>query len=88
MAQRSTSSAKKPVNEIVMGKIKACVWENVHDDKTFHNVTVVRIYKDGNDWKETHSFGRDDLPVLQKVVTEAWEWIYVEAKEQRQRDAA
>lgn len=34
---------------------------------TRHNVTFQCIYKDGDDWKTTQSFGRDDLLVLAKV---------------------
>ena len=44
-------SANPPVHEIRMGKVKACVWENQNDGKTYHNVTVVRLYKDDDDWK-------------------------------------
>ena len=91
MAQRSNQSttAKKPVEEIRQGRIKAVIWENETDSGIRHNVTVARIYKDGEDWKESTSFGRDDLPLLQEVLHEAWKWIYDEgSSQQRQRDAA
>ena len=71
-----------------MGKIKCLIWQNSSGEKTFHNVTIVRIYKDGDDWKESTSFGRDDLPIVGQVTQEAWKWIYNEAREQRGRDAA
>ena len=36
-----------------------------------YNVTVGRLYKDGSNWKQTESFGRDDLSVLAKVADQA-----------------
>ncbi|WP_261340650.1 hypothetical protein [Planctopirus hydrillae] len=39
-------------------------------------MTVSRIYKDGEEWKQTESFGRDDLPLLAKVVDLAHTWIF------------
>ena len=92
MAQRSTNrsiEAKKPVEEIRQGRVKAVIWENETDSGIRHNVTVARIYKDGEDWKESTSFGRDDLPLLQEVLHEAWKWVYDEgSSSQRGRDAA
>jgi hypothetical protein len=46
---------------------------------TRHNVTVSRLYKDGEQWKQTTSFGREDLPLLAKVVDLAHTWIYEQA---------
>ncbi len=38
---------------------------------TAYNVTVKRHYKDGDSWKSTESFRRDDLLVLAKVADTA-----------------
>ena len=43
-----------------------------------HNVPVSRLYKDGDTWKDSHSFGRDDLPVVKALCDQAWTWIYSE----------
>ena len=68
---------QKPAHEIRLGRIKATIWANqTTDDRTFHSVVLCRIYKDGEDWKETSSFGRDDLPLVQKVADQAHSWIY------------
>lgn len=70
----------KPVHEIRMGRIKAAIWENDTQNGIRHNVTVQRIYKDDSDqWQTSDSFGRDDLPLLAKVVDQAHTWIYQEA---------
>ena len=41
-----------------------------------HNVTVNRTYKDGEQWKSTTSFGRDDLLLIAKACDLAHSWIY------------
>lgn len=73
------SPKQKPAHEIRLGRIKATIWENETDNGTRHNVTVSRIYKDGDEWKQTGSFGRDDLPLVAKVVDLAHSWIYEQA---------
>ena len=70
---------QKPAHEIRLGRIKATIWENETDNGTRHNVTVSRLYKDGDQWKQTTSFGREDLPLVAKVVDLAHTWIYEQA---------
>ena len=68
---------QKPVHEIRLGSIKAVLWRNETQAGTRYNVTVSRLYKDDEDqWKETQSFGRDDLLLLAKVVDQAHSWIF------------
>ncbi len=69
-------ATNRPVYEVRLGRIKACVWANQTERGVRHNVTLARIYKDGDDWKESTSFGRDDLPLIQKVADLAYTWIY------------
>ena len=68
--------AKQPVHEIRLGLIKATVWENDTQNGTRHNVTVTRLYKDGDVWKDSTSFGRDDLPLVAKLADMAHTWIF------------
>jgi len=68
--------AKKPVHEIRIGRIKATIWENETQNGTRHNVTVSRLYKDGDEWKDSASFGRDDLPLVAKVADHAHSYIF------------
>ena len=58
---------QKPVDEIRIGRVKATIWKNGTDEQPRHNVTFSRLYKDGDQWKSTQSFGRNDLLVLAKV---------------------
>ena len=70
------SSGNKPVMEVRLGRIKAAIWENQTDNGVRHNVTFQRIYKDGDEWKTSDSFGRDDLPLVIKVADMAHTWAY------------
>ena len=58
---------QKPITEVRIGRVKAMIWRNGTDEQPRHNVTFSRLYKDGDQWKSTHSFGRNDLLVLAKV---------------------
>jgi len=69
-------SKKRPVHEIRLGRIRAAIWQNEIEIGTRHNVTVSRLYKDGDDWKDSASFGRDDLPLVAKVCDLAHSWIF------------
>ena len=65
----------RPVHEVRLGRIRAAVWENDTKNGTRHNVTLSRLYRDGDDWKDSTSFGRDDLLLLAKVADQAHSWI-------------
>ena len=71
--------AKNKPHEIKLGRIKATIWANDTANGTRHNVQVTRLYKDGDDWKESDSFGRDDLLLVAKVLDLAHTWIFEQA---------
>ncbi len=70
----------KPVHEVRLGRVRAAVWKNESDQGAMHNVTFSRLYKDGDDWKDSTSFGRDDLPLLIKAADMAHTWIYMQSQ--------
>ncbi len=72
----ATDTKARPVHEVRLGRVKAAIWENETQNGTRHNVTLSRLYKDGDDWKDSSSFGRDDLPLVEKVAAQAHAWIY------------
>ena len=74
-----TEKKPGPVHEIRLGRIRAAIWENDTQNGTRHNVTVTRLYKDGDDWKDSTSFGRDDLPLVAKVLDRCHSWIFEQA---------
>lgn len=65
-----------PVHTIRFGLIKACIWRNQTKSGERHSVSIVRLYKNGDVWKESTRFGRDDLPLIAKVSDQAHTWIY------------
>ena len=70
----------KPVHSIRFGAIEAAIWKNQNDTSTWFNVTITRSYKDGDEFKEATSFGRDDLPLVAKVSDLAHTWIFEQKK--------
>jgi hypothetical protein len=72
----------KPVHEVRLGRIKAAIWENETQNGTMFNVTLSRLYRDGKQWKDSGSFGRDDLPLVAKVADRVHSWIFAQAQEQ------
>ena len=71
----------QPIHEIWFGRIKAAIWANQVETGVKYNVTFVRLYKDGDQWKDSTSFGREDLPLLAKVVDLSLTWIYQVGKD-------
>jgi len=66
----------QPTAEVRIGQIKATIWKNDTDAGTRFNVTVTRIYMEGEEWKYSETFGRNDLLVLAKVLDRAHDRIY------------
>ena len=78
---RSNDAKQKPAHEIRMGRVKATIWANETDNGTRHNVTITRLYKDGDEWKTSTSFGRDELALVAKIADMAHTWIYQQGQE-------
>lgn len=76
---------KKPVHEIRLGRVRAAIWENESEQAVMHNATFSRLYKDGDEWKDSTSFGRDDLPLLVKVADMVHTWIYQQGQRTAER---
>jgi len=72
----------KPQHEIRLGSIKAAVWRNESETGARFNVKLSRIYKDGDTWKSSDSFSRDDLLVVGKVADLAHTWIHQQEQEE------
>ena len=81
-AQPSFMSTKeKPKHELRLGAIKAAIWKNTTDAGVRYNATFSRLYKDGDEWLSSDSFGRDDLLVLAKIADLAHSWIFNQTQE-------
>ena len=74
---REEKSTNKPVHEVRLGRIRAAIWLNDTENGPRYNVQISRLYKDQKDkWKDSTSFGREDLPLVAKVAEFAMVWIY------------
>ena len=67
---------QRPAHEIRLGRIKATIWANQGDNGPWFNVTLSRNYKDGEEWKSSASFGRDELLTVAKAADMANTWIH------------
>jgi hypothetical protein len=67
--------AKQPIHSVRFGYIKVNIWFNQTKSGDRHNVTVTRLYRDGDLWRESQHFGRDDLLLLAKALDQAHTWI-------------
>ena len=74
---------QKPAHEVRISLIKAAIWRNETENSGVrYNVTFSRIYKDGDTWNSTDSFGRDDLLLLAKVADQSHSWIFTQTREE------
>ena len=64
----------RPLHEIRIGLIKARIWRKRTRSGIRHTVSVVRLYRNGDVWKESTRFGRDDLPVVKLVLDRVHTW--------------
>ena len=76
---KTEEAANRPVQTVRYGAVRAAIWRNVLDNgnatRPMYRVTFGRLYRDANEWKESASFGCDDLLLLGKVANEAHTWI-------------
>ena len=74
--------SNKPVHEIRIGRVRAAVWASEAAGVTRYNATFSRLYKDElGQWKDSTSFGREDLPLVMKVADLAHTWMYQQGQE-------
>ena len=79
-----------PVETIRMGGVKASVWENHTRNGPVLSVTLVRTYWDGQAFRDTKSFRRDDLLVAAEACRHAFNWVveYERQLQEAQKQAA
>ena len=73
----------KPVFELRHGLIKVRVWRKRTKLMLRHTVTVTRLFRNGDVWKESSRFGRDDIPLVRLLLDEAHTWIYQQSSGKR-----
>ena len=65
----------QPAHQLRSRSVKAALWRNETDNGTFYNITLERLYKDGEVWKSSSSFGIGDTSDIEAVLKQAREWV-------------
>ena len=66
----------KPVEEIRRGLTKVRIWQRrSKKNGVRYSLSVVRLFRNGDQWKESTRLGRDDLPLVRLVLDEAYTWM-------------
>lgn len=82
MAAKKEAPAKRPAHSVRVGPIEAAIWGNERKDGTpFYSVTFKRSYKDGEEWKESSSYGERDCITLARAALESQAWIAQQMRE-------
>ena len=72
------ASDNRPVHEVRLGRVKAAAFANETERGIRYGITFSKLYKEGDEWRSSSSFGRDDLPLLAKVADELHVQLYRE----------
>jgi hypothetical protein len=64
--------------------LKVVIWQNQTTNGLMFSTQIVRVYKDGDDWKETHSLNREDLLHAAKMLDAADSIIHREEEDARE----
>ena len=75
MSKAPEPNGNQPVHTIRHRSLKASVWRNETRTGPMYNVTLVRSYKEGEEWHDTHSLGYDDLMNAAKLLYDAHSFI-------------
>ncbi len=78
--------SQPPVHEIRLGLVKCHIWRAMTKAGRRHHVTLCRLYRNGDVWKESLQLGRDDLPRAVKALDVAHTWIFLHADEGEESD--
>ena len=69
----SKTDTNNLVAKVRLRGITASIFANQSESgSTFHKVSIQRTYKDGDEFKTSTTFGRDDLPLVQQAAHSAW----------------
>ena len=70
------AKSSKPLQTFRHRNLSASVFENQSKNGgSFLAVSLQRTYKDGEEFKHSSSFTRDEIPVARYLLAKAWEFI-------------
>lgn len=65
----------KPALEIRRGLIRVRVRQRRSKNGVRYSLSIVRLFRNGDQWKESTRLGRDDVPLVRLVLDEAHTWM-------------
>lgn len=71
---------RRPVCEFRRGLIMVRVWRSRNRSGVRYTVTANRLFRNGDMWKQSTRFGRDDVPLLRLLLDKAHTWIYMHSQ--------
>ena len=80
MKNQNSRNNNKPVHALRHGAISASIWSQETEQGPMFNVTFQRAYKEGETWKNSTSFGQNNLLLLSLLAARAFEWIAAQPK--------
>jgi len=73
MSHSKKETTTSPVCRLTLKGITASVFRNESDKNIpFYKVSITRTFKDGDEFRTTTAFNRDDLPLVGEVARRAW----------------
>ncbi|NQV27704.1 MAG: hypothetical protein HQ518_25420 [Rhodopirellula sp.] len=78
-----TTTTKEIRRGLIIARIR-CVRAR---DGIRHTVSVHRLFRNGDHWKESSRFGQDDLPVVRLVLDLAHTWVLQNGTQNEQQTA-
>ena len=66
----------RSVHELRRGYLIVRIWRKKTRSGIRHTISVIRLFRNGDTWKESTRFGRTDIPLLRLLLNEAHTWIY------------
>ena len=69
----TNSTKQKPAATLRDGALKATLWRKQSEKGVFYNVTLSRTYKDGDEYKDSHSFSGAELLRVARLAGKAYD---------------
>ena len=68
---------RQQIHEIRKGKIKLRIFSRKISDhaKEVYSVEILRLFKNGDQWKQSKRFGVNDLPLVRLLLDQVHGWI-------------
>lgn len=68
--------ATQPVYEVRRGLIVVRVWLRKSRGKQRYTISLARLFRNGEEWKESTRFHLLDIPLVRLALDEAFVWIH------------